>query len=511
MSDNRPRRSRGRSRGVVRSQLAQAAAASALDAAARRTKTTAAEIVITVGVVVVVIALCMLIWLLAVRGINEQRSETRDRAEQIVTGHAATLAEAVGHEFALVDQSLTIIQQMWRNDSDTVNLSKLQATMPALTAVTGDLFIADEKHIVEQDILPQAVGQGIGAAYVPFPHGSLEEFLSDGSVPNDFRVVRNDAGGLIDGREFLVYIIRPLDHPRGWLVGAAFRSDELPKLFARAKLGFNPIAGLIDIKTRRLQDIIGPGSRHPNIDLSNSSLVDVMARTEVGTWIGKTDLDDVERIHAFHRVPGRNSSVLVGISMSELSASSDRFAAGVRTVAAAATVVVVAIGGMILFALANYRTLQRRRRTFDRTRGELERLRGEDANHAARTAMHASRLKILMDNIFEGIALFDADHRLIHCNRAFNQACEGEPQPDQSLDAVIRQLSPCDADNDEEVQRRLGLIVSADPDGVILVGPAQQALHVLGFAVPEGGLLLRLTAVAAAPVPAGQADKTVEW
>ena len=33
----------------------------------------------------------------------------------------------------------------------------------ALTAVTDDLFIADERHIIQQDILPQAVGQGVGA------------------------------------------------------------------------------------------------------------------------------------------------------------------------------------------------------------------------------------------------------------------------------------------------------------------------------------------------------------
>lgn len=511
MSDTRKRRTQRRVRGVSRSQLAQVAAAT-LDSEARRSKTTIGEVVIAVGVCVIVIALSALAWILAARAIDEQRVETRDRAEQIVVGQAAVMAEAIGHEFAAVDQSLGLIQQMWKQDSDTVNLSKLKEALPALTSVTDDLFIADEKHIVTQDILPQAVGQGVGAAYVPFPHGSLEEFLSDGSSPHEFTVTPNDASGLIDGREFLAYMVRPLDHPAGWIVGAAMRSHELPKLFATANLGFNPIAGLIDIKAKVLHEIIGPAARHPRIDLSKSTLVDLMARTEVGTWIGKTDMDGVERIHAFHRVPGRGSSVLVGVSLAELSASSDRFAAGARSVATAATAVLVAIAGVILVALANNRDLRRKRRIFERRSGELERLRTEETNHAARTAMHASRLQILMDSIYEGVALFDADYRLVHCNRVFNLACGEAPQPDVSLNTVIRQLSPHEAENDEEIERRLRLIVSGDPAGVIVVGPTLQALHVLGLAVPEGGLLLRVTAVAASPAPAvAQADKTVDW
>ena len=63
----------------------------------------------------------------------------------------------------------------------------------------------------------------------------------------------------IDARQFLMYIVRPLDHPKGWLIGASFRSSELTKLFAQAALGYNPVVALVD--TKRADDAIEFGAR----------------------------------------------------------------------------------------------------------------------------------------------------------------------------------------------------------------------------------------------------------
>ena len=120
-----------------------------------------AELAACGAVAIVGFALIALIWILTTRVMQDQRVEIRDRAEQALVGQAATMAETLAHELLLIDQSLTIIQAAWKADSDAVDLLKWQAQMPALTAVADDLFIADEKHIIRQDILPQAIGQGI--------------------------------------------------------------------------------------------------------------------------------------------------------------------------------------------------------------------------------------------------------------------------------------------------------------------------------------------------------------
>ncbi|HEY0422796.1 MAG TPA: hypothetical protein VGC82_05675, partial [Rhodopila sp.] len=63
-----------------------------------------------------------------------------------------------------------------------------------LLAVADDIFICDDKHIIRQDILPKAVGQGVGAAYVTFPHGSLELFDSDGTKNKESLLLQGQTG-----------------------------------------------------------------------------------------------------------------------------------------------------------------------------------------------------------------------------------------------------------------------------------------------------------------------------
>jgi hypothetical protein len=179
------------------------------------------------AVVVVAFALIALIWMLTQRAVQEQQVEIRDRAEHALSAQAATIAETIDHELQMIDQSLMVLQAAWKADSGSFDLQKWQATMPALTAVTDDLFIADELRVIRQDIVPKAVGQGVGSAYVTFPHGSLEQFQSDGTRNKDSLIIQGDAGKPIEARQFLMYVIRPLDQPAGWLIGASYRSEEL--------------------------------------------------------------------------------------------------------------------------------------------------------------------------------------------------------------------------------------------------------------------------------------------
>jgi PAS domain-containing protein len=434
-----------------------------------------------------------------------------------LTGQAATITETVGHELLMIDQSLIVLQAAWKADSETFDLTKWQASMPALTAVTDDLFIADERHIIRQDILPKAVGQGIGGAYVTFPHGSLEQFQSDGTKPKDSLVLRGDSGQPIDGRQFLMYIIRPLDHPQGWLIGASFRSRELTKLFAQAALGYNSVVALTDTKRGIIQSVVGPAARRPKTDISQSPLLAAMTRSPSGLWLGTNAIDGVERMHAFHNVADRDMSVLVAANWSEVMAVTDSFAAGARTLAFVGSGLVVLIAGLVFRELYTISGNRRRKRVFERNRSELERLRAEDGVLAAKAQLNAARLKGVLDSTADGIALFDSNLRLVQWNHPFHRGIGVDPAVDMPLDSLLR-LQAVDGlfgavpDVEAEIARRLGVLCSGETTGVAQPGPRDETLILRGLPITEGGFMLLLNGLrswepASAAAPAIETDK----
>jgi hypothetical protein len=83
-----------------------------------------AEILACAGVSMIVIALIVLIWIVSNRAIREQHADVVNRTEQMLSAQAATIAETIGHEMLLIDQSLKIVQEEWKVNNDSVNLRK---------------------------------------------------------------------------------------------------------------------------------------------------------------------------------------------------------------------------------------------------------------------------------------------------------------------------------------------------------------------------------------------------
>ena len=490
-----------------------------------------AELAAGSAVVIVAFALAALVWIVTIRAVQDQQREIRDRAEQVMVGQAAAMAETIGHELLMIDQSLTILQAAWKTDSDTVDLGKWQHQMPALTAVADDLFICDEKHIIQQDILPQAVGQGVGAAYVTFPHGSLEQFGVDGTQDKESLLLQEGTGAQIDARQFLMYIVRPLDHPKGWLIGASYRSSELTRLFAEAALGYNPAVALVDSKRGMVQAVVGPAARRPRTDLSKTALFGLMTRSPAGTWIGDTAIDGVPRLHAFHRVADRDLVVLVAANLSEVMAPADTLAAGARALALAATALVVAIAGLVLWGLYTLGDKRRQRRISDRNRRELERLHSEETTNVARAQLNAARLQVVLDSTVDGIALFDSGLRMVQWNHPFLRGIGIEPRRDMPLDTLLREqathgLFGSTPDIEAEIARRVGILRAGDLAGLPQPGPAHETVILRGLPIVEGGFMLLLNGLATwepappsaptaeadePPVPEPAAAAPIEW
>jgi PAS domain-containing protein len=458
------------------------------------------EIAAGAAIGIVAIALVALIWIVTGRAVQDQGNEVRERAETALVGQAATIAETISHEMQMIEQSLIIIQAAWKLDSDSVDLAKWQQKMPALTAVADDLFISDENHIVRQDILPQAVGQGVSAAYVTFPHGILESFESDGTPAKDSFKAHRAGGSPVDARHSLIYLVRELDHPKDWHVGASYRSTEITKLFAQASLGFNPVLALVETRKGIVQAVVGPSARRPKLDLSDTPLFAMMTRSGTGTWLGPTGIDDVERLHAFHRVGDRDLIVVIAANWAEVMAPATSLAVATRTLAAAATVLVLAIGGLMLWELYATGGRRYRERQYDRSKGELERLQSDEAVNAMRAQLNAARLQTIVANASDGFAVFDSAQRLMRWNFAFSRGIGIGLRQEMPLDSVLRDHmalhSPAGTESEAEVARCAIALLTGDATGIAVHGPGGEALVLRGLPIEQGGFVLVLNGFA---------------
>jgi PAS domain-containing protein len=465
----------------------------------RRSRMGASEWAGGSGIVLVSILLIVLIWMFANRSVQDLRADVRDRAEQTLSSQATLLAEQVRQELMLIDQSLTVLQEEWKQDSEHFSLEAIQKRLPALTLVSEDLFIADDKRVIRQDIIPAAVGQGIGAAYVTFPHGSLENFDSDGIRNREGRLVIGQTSTPIEGREFLMYVVRPLDHPEHWLIGASYRSDQLPKLYAHANLGFNGVAMLVDARRGVLQGIIGPSARRPRTDLSHSAMLEAAGRSEAGTWRGITPTDEVDRLIAFHRVPGREIIAIVGMPWSQVMAPADGLAEGYRSWATIGTVIVLTVAALVLWSLYTWRRTTRRRRQFERNQADLDSAMVELGSVRTQAAVAGGQLRTLLEGLGDGVAFLDAELCLATWNAAFMAAVRLTPDALRvglPLDELLRRQAAAGifgdlANPEEEVASRVAAIrTQRDQAHLMQLDPAGQPVALQLRSMKDGGLML---------------------
>ncbi len=463
-------------------------------------------ILTAIAVSIVGAALIALIWMMAQRSADEYRVMMRQEVENGLSAQAATLAEKVKLEIQVVDQTLTIIQALWNENPTSFRLNDWHKRVPALTEVSDDIFIADDKRIIQQDILPQAVGQGIGAAYLPFPHGSLEHFSTDGERTREGRIITPTTNATIEARRYLMYLIRPLGNPVQAILGASFRSGEITRHFADANLGTNGIVLLIDRKQTLLQAVAGPASRRPRVNLARTEMLEAMSKADSGVWTGPTGVDNTPRIHAWAKVPGRDSIVVVGTPIAQAMEPAEAIATGTYSVAAMASGVVVAIGLVVAWGLATLRGNRRRQRAYDRAQSELQAAQADMAANRLRAATATTQLRAVLDGVTEAAAVFDADMRLSLWNDRFTAAAglpEDAIKEGLPLDELLRRQHQAGlfgapgTDPEAEIARRTAALLTTEtPEPLTQLGPAGTPIPVLSQRMPDTGLVLILGGLA---------------
>lgn len=458
------------------------------------------------AVVIIAMALIALIWIMTGRAIEEQSAEVKARAEDHVTSVAGVMAHDIQHEMLLVDQSLAIVQDAWKRDSDSVDLVEWRKEGLAIAAVADDMFIANERRIIVQGTLPKSVGQGFGSAYVTYSNGSLETFDADGSRGVEGRVTAQSlTNGRIDARQLLMYILRPLDRPRGWFVGASYRSDEITKLFASATLGPNGVVGLVDTRRGTLQAVVGQSARLTEMGVLHSELIDSMQKNESGVWTGETPTDRVKRVLAYHRVAGRDMAVVVGQTVEEALAPVVTLSEWARGIAFMASLIVVILAGIVLWAVFTAKTLRRRLRALDRAEANVTSARHERDLARARIDLLPQEAATLLGCETDGVARLDIGYRLRQWNDRF-AALSGVPHDGLRAGLQIEDILRTQAraglfgdvlEADAEVSRRLTVIHTGGQTDlpVTQTTPAGETATMLVRGVVDGGRILILTSM----------------
>ncbi|HTW71350.1 MAG TPA: hypothetical protein VME47_15800, partial [Acetobacteraceae bacterium] len=377
------------------------------------------EVLGALAVVVICAALIALIWLNVTNAITARAEDQRDRVEATLTAQATTLTMQVEHELQLLDQSLAIIQAAWNENPNTFRLDDWRKRMPALTAVSDDVFIANDNHIIVQDILPAAVGQGIGSAYADLASGSLEPIHLDDPAVRDGTLLTGEMGSDAVTRSYTMYMVRPLT-PRGWLVGAAYQSKALTQVFAVAGLGHGGLGALVDTVRGGVQALAGSAAVRPRLAIANTPLYQTMiAHPDSGIWIGATPIDEVARIIAYHKVPGRNLVVLVGETVGVAMEPANSWAAAARSLAAIAMLLVIAVGGAIWWELWHWRQIRRRQRALAQTQTMLAGTQTELTALRRRSAADEMQVQALLPLAAAGVAVADTQDRLTRWNPRF--------------------------------------------------------------------------------------------
>jgi PAS domain-containing protein len=276
------------------------------------------------------------------------------------------------------------------------------------------------------------------------------------------------------------------------------------------------MAALVDTRRGGVQAVAGTAALRPNLDLSNSPMYTAMlARPDGGIWVGASAIDGMQRIVAFHRVPDRDLMVLVGVARGPAMASAETWAVALRTLAAMASLLVLAIGAAVLWELGHWRSLRRRRRALTQAEALLAGTQSDLAATRARLAVSMAQMQAMLGSVSEGVAVFDAEQYLVAWNSQFatmsnlppaslhervllldvlrQQAADGRFGAAQDVEAVVARviasLRPGSG---------AGEVAEAAPDGTSLV--------LRGQAMPDGGLMLILRAAdlgAQAPAVAG--------
>ncbi len=354
--------------------------------------------------------LVALIWFAAFSTVRAHRAAWQARIETTIQSKADLLAGELRRQFLVTDQSLHILELEWERDPASFDFDSWRERVLALTDISLQIMITDEKGIIRQSSRPMLIGVDLE---------QRDYFQHEKSLAHDDE--RMFIGSLVQGMRTRIWQInfaRRLDNHDGsfgGMISASYDNSAFSNLERELSLGE---AGLLlvvapDGSIRGMGDA---AMLSQELNIAGSPVFAAMRHSTRGVWDGASPQDHIDRIAAFAPIPGYGLQVLVGIGRHEAMRVAQEWEMSALAFSTAATLLVLAIAGAILWA---DQTARRRHALIVRDRAELARTNAQLAATESSERTKAMQLEATLTGMTDGVMMVDSRMRLLAWNAQF--------------------------------------------------------------------------------------------
>ena len=442
-------------------------------------------------------ALIALTWLGTLNATRSRRAEAEARVAANVANKALVFQAQLQRQILEVDQVLRILARDWAANPEHFDMLAWREQLVLLKDISPDVEITDETGTIRQDTVPDAVGTRVADS--DYFRYEAERKFDDGQL----YISRSTLGPVV--RQWHMNLARRLQHRDGSFAGvivASLRTSALSNFYQMANIGSRGMIAVVGMGQGRVRVSVGPTQVEPDTDISDTDMFKAMRATPKGVWVGRTALDGVERVHAFHPVDDRNLEVVVAVDHAEAMQATEAWQSGAYVFAAGITVMVLSMAGLLLhevLAARRRETVLARERSMlaaANTQLELAKTRGN-----AKTA----QLEATLAGMTDGVAMVDGRHCLVEWNPRFPEM-SGAPSESLRVGLPLEDLLRAQAmagefgavDIDAEVARRMAAFRSGDFGGSKeRVRPDGRVLELRRNKLPDGGFVTLYTDITA--------------
>ena len=417
----------------------------------------------------------------------------REQAEARITAHAESrvrdIADALNRQLLVIDQTLRMVAGAWQSDPAHFDLRSWQSRAVALRGISGAMQMLDDHGHIIQSTTPATSGldaSGTGKILSAVRQGATggQAFLGPAAVDPVTQ-------------QWHMTVARPMRHPDGSLAGVIvtdWRVEAITSIFAAAELGRRPLAALVGLSDGKLRAVSGPPAGAPDESIAGTPMFAALEGAPHGTWIGHSAPDNVERVHAFQRIPGRALDAVVGLDLQDAMAPIEQRAADARLFAGSITGL-VAVLALILIRSGQKAHQQRDELAHERTVLVAANTQLEVAKSLADAK--TAQLEATINGMSDGVAMVDSQLRLVEWNHLF-PALAGVPahilRVGLPMEDILRAQAEAGqfgaVDVEAEVARRMANLRSNDNTPVVeRTRPDGGTLELRRNHMPDGGFV----------------------
>ena len=438
--------------------------------------------------VAAVIGLIALTWAGTIATIRAQRGDTEARVATMLTTQAQAFSEEINRQFLALDQTIRGMVAAWEADPSRFELEPRRAGTLVLNGLSRDMLMVDERGVVRQSSVPEAVGQNVAARDF-FAYSRTHPTPPNGGFTG---------GATIDPimRQWHLNVARWLHRADGSFAGAIvadYRVSAILDVFHQANVGVNGMVMLFGPADGRIRANFSPTDADPNSDISGTAMVAAMKDGAAGLWTGPSATDAVHRYHAYRRLPDRDLLLVVAMDEQEASQPATLWLVEASGFAGCITVLLLIIGWLLV---RGTRVARERSLAAAEERNMLAEAYGQLELAKASADAKAEQLEATLDGMTDGVYMMDSQYRLVEWNARLADLAgipEDLPRVGLPMDEILRTQARAGlfgaVDTEAEVGRRMAVLRSRRFGTTERARPDGRTIELRRKGLPNGGFV----------------------